>query len=143
MNKSSSFEVIMVLYLYHYPLISLSMELYFRHLALGHLNKMASLRENTCTSSMQLEHFIFKEIFLFLFRGECILTTGYLINHTPDSVLHGKIPYEVLHGRSPSYNHLRVFGSLCYAHNQGTKGDTFASRSQKCVFVGYSHGKKG
>jgi len=49
----------------------------------------------------------------------------------------------VLNGKPPSYDHLRVFGSLCYAQNQGSKGDKLASRSRKCVFVGYPHGKKG
>lgn len=76
------------------------------------------------------------------FWGECILTAGYLINRTPSSVLNGVTPYEVLHGAAPSYEHLRVFGSLCYAHNQTHKGDKFASRSRKCVFVGYPYGKK-
>lgn len=77
------------------------------------------------------------------FWGECILTAGYLINRTPTPLLNGKCPYEVLNGKPPTYKHLRVFGSLCYAHNQGRKGDKFASRSRKCVFVGYPHGKKG
>ena len=58
-------------------------------------------------------------------------------------VLDGKTPYEVLYGHKPSYEHLRVFGSLCYAHNQGTKGDKFASRSRQCVFIGYPYGQKG
>ncbi|GAU34891.1 hypothetical protein TSUD_144220 [Trifolium subterraneum] len=77
------------------------------------------------------------------FWGECILTAGYLINGTPTPLLNGKSPYEMLNGKPPSYEHLKVFGSMCYAHNQGRKGDKFASRSRKCVFVGYPHGKKG
>ena len=77
------------------------------------------------------------------FWGECVLTAGYLINRTPSVVLNGKTPYEVLNRQAPSLEHLRVFGSLCYAHNQRRKGDKFASRSRKCVFVGYPYGKKG
>lgn len=49
----------------------------------------------------------------------------------------------MLHGQPPSYTHLRVFGSLCYPHNQERRGDKFASKSRKCVFVGYSYGQKG
>lgn len=75
------------------------------------------------------------------FWGECVLTAEYLINRTPTPVLHGKTSYEMLHGQAPLYDHLRVFGCLCYAHNLGRGGDKFASR--KCVFVGYPYGKKG
>lgn len=46
-------------------------------------------------------------------------------------------------GHSPSYDTIKVFGSLCFAHNQKSKGDKFASRSHKCLFVGYPLGKKG
>nr|GEX89942.1 retrovirus-related Pol polyprotein from transposon TNT 1-94 [Tanacetum cinerariifolium] len=75
------------------------------------------------------------------FWGECILTAGYLINPTLSSILNGKTPYTVLHNVEPPCNHLRTFGCLCYAHTK--IGDKFASRSQKCVFVGYPYGQKG
>lgn len=77
------------------------------------------------------------------FWGECILTAGYLINRTPSSVLHGETPYQRLYNTPPPYHHIRTFGSLCYAHNQLTKGDKFASKSRRCVFIGYPHGQKG
>ncbi|WVZ16790.1 hypothetical protein V8G54_009772 [Vigna mungo] len=77
------------------------------------------------------------------FWGKCILTAGYLINLTSCPTLGGKTPYELIHGKSPSYDHLRVFGSLCYAHNQDRKGDKFDSKSLKCIFVGYPYGQKG
>jgi len=75
--------------------------------------------------------------------GECVLAAGYLINLTPSFVLNGKTPYEILHGKAPNYDHLRIFGSLCYAHNQNRGGDKFNSRSRRCVFVGYPFGQKG
>ncbi|PNX98093.1 hypothetical protein L195_g021334 [Trifolium pratense] len=77
------------------------------------------------------------------FWGECVLTAGYLINRTPSSILKGNSPYEVLHGHAPCYTHLRVFGSLCFARNRYTNGDKFATRSRRCVFVGYPYGQKG
>jgi hypothetical protein len=77
------------------------------------------------------------------FWGECVLTVGYLINRTSSSILNAKTPYEVLHGQTPSYTHLRVFGSLCFSRNQNTNGDKFASRSRRCVFMGYPYGQKG
>lgn len=66
-----------------------------------------------------------------------------LINRTPNQVLDGSTPYECLHECVPSFEHLRVFSSLCYAHNQTQKGDKFAPRSRKYVFVDYPNGKKG
>ena len=77
------------------------------------------------------------------FWGEAILASAYLINRTPSSLLHNKTPHEILFGNPPSYNTIRVFGSLCFAHNQKVGGDKFASRSRKCMCVGYPYGKKG
>ncbi|XP_074271711.1 uncharacterized protein LOC141595648 [Silene latifolia] len=77
------------------------------------------------------------------FWGECILTTAYLINCTPSTLLAHKLPYEVLLGVSSSYRKLRVFGCLCFAHNQKTHSDKYEPRSRKCIFLGYPHNKKG
>ena len=46
-------------------------------------------------------------------------------------------------GETPLYKNIRVFGCLAYAHNQRHGGDKFASRSKKCIFIGYPYGKKG
>ncbi|GER50180.1 glutamyl-tRNA(Gln) amidotransferase subunit A [Striga asiatica] len=58
-------------------------------------------------------------------------------------VIGGQTPYEILYGSAPLLSHLRVFGCLCYAHNQDRNGDKFTTRSRRCVFVGYPFGKKG
>lgn len=65
-----------------------------------------------------------------------------MINRTPSNVLNGKTPYELLHGRSPIFEQLRVFGCLCYAHQRPRDRDKFATQSRKCLFVGYPFGKK-
>ena len=58
------------------------------------------------------------------FWGECVLTTCYLINRVPSKVINNKTPFEILLGRKPNYDNLRVFGYLVYAHNkQGGKFD--------------------
>ena len=76
------------------------------------------------------------------FWGECVLTAGYLINRTPSIILYGKTLYEMLYSKPSSLTHLRVFGSLCYVHNRDAKGDKFASRSRRCVVLGYPYGKR-
>ena len=77
------------------------------------------------------------------FWGECVLSAVYLINRTPSRLLHHKTPYEILFGVLPDFDMIKVFGSLCFAHNQRSKGDKLASRSRRCVFVGYPSHKKG
>ncbi|XP_074306293.1 uncharacterized protein LOC141641533 [Silene latifolia] len=77
------------------------------------------------------------------FWGECVLAAAFVINRTPSRVLQGVTPYERIYQKCPNFDMLRVFGSLCFAHNQKSKGDKFASRSRKCVFMGYPSGQKG
>ena len=70
------------------------------------------------------------------FWGECILTAGYLINRTASDILNGKTPYEMLHGKPPLFNHLRVFGCLCYAHNQKGKRDKLVVEAKSVYLLG-------
>ncbi|XP_021755972.1 uncharacterized protein LOC110721148 [Chenopodium quinoa] len=77
------------------------------------------------------------------FWGECILAPAHLINRTPTPLLQNKTPFEILFNKPPSFDAIRTFGCLCFAHNQKTNGDKFVSRSRKCVFVGYPFRKKG
>ncbi|KAH7538135.1 hypothetical protein FEM48_Zijuj03G0166900 [Ziziphus jujuba var. spinosa] len=77
------------------------------------------------------------------FWGESVLAAAHLINRTPSPLLHNKTPFEILFGTPPSYEAIHTFGCLSFAHDQKSKGDKFASRSRKCVFLGYPFGKKG
>ncbi|GKB85255.1 putative RNA-directed DNA polymerase [Tanacetum coccineum] len=45
---------------------------------------------------------------------ECIITTVYLINSLPSSVLSGASPYLLVYGKEPNLSHIRCFGCLCY-----------------------------
>ena len=77
------------------------------------------------------------------FWGLCALTAAYLINRTPTKLLQGKTPFEMIYHRSPPMDHLRVFGCVCYVHNQKHRGDKFESRSNRSIFIGYPFAKKG
>ena len=70
------------------------------------------------------------------FWGECVLSVAYLINRTHTKVLNAKTPYEVLFGVKPTYDHVKVFGCLYYAHNHEATRDKFDARATKCIFLG-------
>src|SRR6185295_2504085 len=53
------------------------------------------------------------------------------------------IPYFRLYNAYPSYDHLRVFGCLCYPNLQATSSHKLAPHSTACVFLGYPPNHKG
>ncbi|KAE8672369.1 hypothetical protein F3Y22_tig00111843pilonHSYRG00119 [Hibiscus syriacus] len=76
------------------------------------------------------------------FWGECVLTSCFIINRLPSSVLQWKTPYELLYHKAPDMNILKVFGCLCYATDPKPT-DKFSPRALPSVFMGYSSTKKG
>ncbi|KAL7603047.1 hypothetical protein Lser_V15G18902 [Lactuca serriola] len=73
---------------------------------------------------------------------EPILTSVFLINRTPTSILNGASPYELVYNNSSVFDKLRVFGSLCFA-TKLNNSDKFSKRANKCIFLGYSSDKNG
>lgn len=71
------------------------------------------------------------------------ITAGYLINRTPFLLLNGKTLFELLHGKLPSYSHIRSFGCLAHVHDHKLPKDKFRARSRVCIFLEYPFNKKG
>ena len=71
------------------------------------------------------------------------MTTTYLINKIPSPFLYGLTPYEKLLGHPLAYDHLRVFGYLCFASTLHRNMTKFNPRAKACIFLGYPFGSKG
>lgn len=72
-----------------------------------------------------------------------MLHAVYLINRTRTPVLSNKSPYEVLFNSFPVYDHLKVFGCLCYISTIDPKKTKFDPRAAKCIILGFQIGVKG
>jgi len=63
------------------------------------------------------------------FWNYSFMTTVFLYNRNPTSVLGGISPYEALHHRVPEYFKLRVFGSKCYPNLRPYRENKLSDKS--------------
>ena len=65
------------------------------------------------------------------------------MNRHPTVAVEDKTPFEAWSGRKPSVNHLRVFGSICFAYVPKELRQKLDESSERCIFVGYASYTKG
>ncbi|GMF59186.1 unnamed protein product [Phytophthora fragariaefolia] len=74
--------------------------------------------------------------------AESVNTAAWIINRIPNSV-NIKTPYEIVNKAKPQLKHLKVFGSLGFAHIPDEKRRILDAKAFRCRFLGYEDGVKG
>ena len=77
------------------------------------------------------------------FWAEALSTATYLRNRSPTKAVEDVTPFEAWNGIKPDVKHLRVFGSLCYAHIHKTDRQKLDPKSRKAILLGYGEKVKG
>ncbi|KAJ0435796.1 putative RNA-directed DNA polymerase [Helianthus annuus] len=77
------------------------------------------------------------------FWVEALHTASYLHNILPTKLHKNQTPTALLYLRQPTYDHLRVFGCLCYPNLSSTRPHKLALRSTPCIFLGYPANYRG
>lgn len=77
------------------------------------------------------------------FWVEALHTATHVLNRRPSSAIAHQTPHFRLLGRHPSYDHLRVFGCLCFPNTYATSPHKLAPRAVRYVFLGYALEHKG
>ena len=69
---------------------------------------------------------------------EAIHYSNYIVNRTPTKVPKNITPKEEWSSIKPDVSHFCVFGSEAWAHILDEKHKALETKSEKCIFVGYS-----
>ncbi|GJT49205.1 ribonuclease H-like domain-containing protein [Tanacetum coccineum] len=72
---------------------------------------------------------------------EALNMAAHLLNILPSTAINNEIPFTKLYNQTPTYEHLRVFGCLCYPH--ADVSHKLEPRSTPCIFLGYPANHRG
>ena len=74
--------------------------------------------------------------------AEAIGCSVYLLNRSPTVTIQDKIPEEAWSGTKTSVAHLRIFGSVSFAHIPSELKIKLDKKSEHFIFIGYSEQHK-
>ena len=74
--------------------------------------------------------------------AKAINTATYVLNHSSNTQVYDKTPYELWHGVKPKVHHYRIFGTIAYIFIDKSKRSKFDPKAELMVFVGYSNVSK-
>jgi hypothetical protein len=77
------------------------------------------------------------------FWPDALVASTYLLNRRPCRPRANATPYELLFGTMPEYNHLCIFGCLCYPNTAATALHKLALHSARCIVIGYPLDQRG
>ncbi|GJT68983.1 ribonuclease H-like domain-containing protein [Tanacetum coccineum] len=72
---------------------------------------------------------------------EALNMAAHLLNTLPSTAINNEIPFAKLYNQIPTYEHLRVFGCLCYPYVD--VAHKLEPRSTPCIFFGYPANHRG
>lgn len=72
-----------------------------------------------------------------------VLTAVYLINKLPSTDIEKKTLFELLYGKRPGSNYLKVYGCLAFASTLTCSRLKHDARARRCIFIGYPFAIKG
>ncbi|GKD08332.1 ribonuclease H-like domain-containing protein [Tanacetum coccineum] len=73
--------------------------------------------------------------------AEALNMVARLLNILPSTTINNEIPFTKLYNQTPTYEHLRVFGCLCYPHVDVSH--KLEPRYTPCIFLGYPANHRG
>ena len=74
---------------------------------------------------------------------EALHVAVHILNILPSVAIKSQIPYALLFPKAPTYDHLKVFGCLCFPNLNHSNLHKLALRSTPCLFLGYPSNHKG
>lgn len=77
------------------------------------------------------------------FWAEAVKCAIYVQNRCPHAKLKNQTPQEAWNGKKPTVSHLKVFGSVAYAHIPDQQRTKLEDKSKKYIFIGYDEKTKG
>ena len=74
--------------------------------------------------------------------AEVVGCSVYLLNRSPTVIVQDKIPEEAWSGTKTNVAHLRIFGSIAFAHILDELRKKLDKKSERCIFTCYSEQHK-
>lgn len=74
---------------------------------------------------------------------EALHVAVHILNILPSVAIKSQIPFTLLFHKPPTYDHLKVFGCLCFPNLNHSHLHKLAPRSTPCLFLGYPTNHKG